>query len=380
MSYEFQEIKAVVSKGVNDLQGAVTEALGHRDRAISTVQQRVADVEQKLARRGGGAVVQGKSWGQALVESDEYKALATSPSQRGKAKAAVSLETKTILSASSTWGSGVSPSSSLVVADRQPLVPLPMRPLVIADLLGKGVTTSNNIEFPVQASFTNNAAVVAENTLKPVSDLGTDLKSVPVRTLAHTMKASRQILDDAPQLQSFIDSQMRYGLELAEETEILNGDGTGQHMLGIIPQASTYSGAFTVPGETNIDRLALGLLQAELTLVRPEGVVVHPSDFRRIILTKDAQGRYVVGDPLGQDFIPVLWSVPIVSSLSIPAGTFLLGPFRTGAQLFSRMEAEVLISTEDQDNFVKNMVTIRAEERMALAVYRPASFITGSFL
>jgi HK97 family phage major capsid protein len=248
--------------------------------------------------------------------------------------------------------------------------------MTIRDLLAPGNTVSNAIEYPVQTGFTNNAAVVAENTLKPLSDITTDLRSTPVRTIAHRVLASRQILDDAPMLQSFVDSQMRYGLEYAEEAELLNGDGTGQHLLGIIPQASTYSAAFPVTGETGIDRLRLAMLQGVLALYPMTGFVLNPVDWTKIEMVKDGMGRYLIGDPQG-NVAPRLWGLPVVASLAMAQGAFLTGAFKYAAQIFDRLAVEVLLSTEDMDNFSRNMVTIRAEERLALAVYRPAAFITG---
>ena len=290
----------------------------------------------------------------------------------------MTIETKALLSATGTWGSTASVGNSLVMPDRQiPMQSLPMRQMTIRDLVAPGTTSSNAIEYAVQTTRTNNAAVVAENSLKPTSAYAWDLRSFPVRTIAHLVKASRQILDDAPGLQSTIDAEMRYGLDFAEEAEILNGDGTGQHLLGIIPQASAYSAAFDVTGETAIDRIRLAMLQGVLALYPMTGTVLNPTDWTKIEMLKDAQGRYIIGDPQGT-VAPRLWGLPVVASLAMSAGTFLTGAFKYGAQIFDRMSIEVLISTENNDDFEKNMVTVRAEERLAFVVKRPAAFITGN--
>ncbi len=337
---------------------------------------RFADLEQKMSRRGGQPQPeQQKSLGELVIENAEVKGLMDSTSKRGKV--AMQVETKAILSATGTWGATASVGNSLVAPARQGLVALPMRQMTVRDLLAPGNTVSNAIEYAKQATFTNNAAVVAENTTKPVSDLTFDLASAAVRTIAHTAFASRQILDDAPQLRSFIDAQMRYGVEYAEEAQLLNGDGTGQNLLGIIPQATAYSAAFAVTGETAIDRLRLAYLQATLALLPPDGIVLHPTDWAKVEMVKDGMGRYLIGDPQGTA-MRTLWGLPVVASLAMTAGTFLVGAFKTAAQIFDRMAIEVLISTEDGDNFKKNMVTIRAEERLTLVVYRPLAFTTGS--
>jgi HK97 family phage major capsid protein len=351
------------------------EALNKLGEAKTELDARIADIEQKLARRPGGEPTQLKTLGQTFVDADEVKSFLSGP-KRGQL--VVKVETKTILSATGTWGATASVSNALTAPDRPVgMGALPMRPMTIRQLIAPGETGTNSIEYAVQTAFTNNAAVVAENTAKPLSDFTFDLRTAAVRTVAHRTKASRQIMDDAPQLRSFVDAQMRYGLEYAEEAELLYGDNTGQHLNGIVTQATAYSAPFTVTGETAIDRVRLGILQAALALLPPDGIVLNPLDWARIEMVKDGMGRYLIGDPVGQ-IQPRLWSLPVAPSMALTASTFLTGAFRTAAQIFDRMAIEILLSTEDEDNFSRNMVTIRAEERMVLAVYRPAAFITGS--
>jgi HK97 family phage major capsid protein len=170
---------------------------------------------------------------------------------------------------------------------------------------------------------------------------------------------------------------MRYGLSYAEENEILNGDGTGQHLSGLITNATAYSASFSVTGETDLDRLRQAILQAALALFPVDGIVLHPTDWAKIEMLKDAQGRYLIGDPQGSTQA-YLWGLPVVTSLAMTAGNFLAGAFKTGAQVFDRMNVEILVSTENNDDFEKNMVTIRCEERLAFVVKRPLAFVTGS--
>lgn len=173
---------------------AAGEKLGTIETKTGELGSRLTEIEQRLARPGilRGGRPETKSLGQEMVESEQFKTLAGSPSQRGTAR----IELKAMLSNSSTWGGTASVSNSLVVADRQPMVELPKRQLVVRDLLTIGQTVSNAVEYPQQTGFTNNAAVVAEGATKPYSTITTDLKSAPVRTIAHMFKASRQILDD----------------------------------------------------------------------------------------------------------------------------------------------------------------------------------------
>ncbi|MBA1227834.1 phage major capsid protein [Stutzerimonas stutzeri] len=256
---------------------------------------------------------------------------------------------------------------------------LPKQRLFIRDLIATGRTTSPAIFWVQQTGFTNAASVVPENTAKPYSNISFDTKITPVTTIAHMFKASKQILDDFAQLQSTVDAEMRYGLKYVEEQEILFGDGTGAHLDGIVPQASAFSAAFTPDDMTQIDQLRLAMLQAQLARLPASGHVLHFTDWAKIELTKDSLGRYIIGNPLGV-VGPTLWGLPVVSTeIAAFQGKFLTGAFQTGAQIFDREDANVVISTENADDFEKNMISIRCEERLALAVKRPEAFIFGTF-
>jgi HK97 family phage major capsid protein len=380
----FDEVKAIAEQAIAEAKKGIEMSTALKEKAdeglltTNELKAQLTEIEQKIARRGGPVErEERKSLGEIVVENENVKSrlLGDGASKRGQVQ--VSVDTKTILSASGSWGATASVSNSLVVADRQPLVSLPMRQMTVRDLLAPGETSSNAVEFAVQVARTNNAAVVAENTTKPYSNYTWNLQNFPVRTIAHLVKASRQILDDAPALRSIIDAEMRYGLEFAEEAELLYGDGTGAHLLGIVPQATAYSAAFAVTGETAIDRIRLAMLQGVLALYPMTGSVLNPTDWTKIEMLKDAMGRYIIGDPQGT-IAPRLWGLPVVASIAMTAGTFLTGAFKYAAQIFDRMAIEVLISTENVDDFEKNMISIRAEERLALVVKRPAAFITGN--
>ena len=380
------DVKTQAEKHTTELKnlGKVTEETKENaDKALTSmnaIDTRLKDIEQKMSRRGGEDEqnVGYRSLGARFVENDEVKAALA---QEDKFRGRVSVELKNITSASTT---GVSATTGLVVADRQGFIQLPNRPMTIRDLLMPGRTNSGFIEYPKESGFTNNAAPVAENPVnpKPQSDITYTQVNTAVRTIAHFIMASRQILSDAPQLQSQIDGRLRYGLAYAEELQLLLGDGTGVNLLGLMPQATAYSAAATglaePAGVTRIDRLRIALLQSVLGLYPSTGIVLNPADWAAIEMTKDGQGRYIFANPTGLAG-PMLWAKPVVESLAMTQNQFLLGAFAMAAQIFDREEVSVQISTEDRDNFVKNMVTILAEERLALAVYRSAALIKGNF-
>ncbi len=357
-----EETKASADKALSDMNGLST---------------RLDDIEQKLARSGNANEPQGrKSPGQQVAESEELKAFLA-----GGRKGRVSIGVKAIISALTTDANGS--AGDLIVPQRQPgIITPPLRRMTVRDLLTPGNTTSNAIQYVKETGFTNGAATVSETAAatKPQSEIKFDIVTTAVTTIAHWVLATKQILDDVPQLQSYIDGRLRYGLEYAEELQLLLGGGTGTDLNGIYTQATAYSAPTTLPATvTNIDVIRLAMLQAVLAEYPATGIVIHPTSGAEIELVKDTTGRHIIGNPANGGTGFTLWRLPVVETPAMTADKFLVGAFRLGAQIFDREDANVEISTEDSDNFRKNLVTIRAEERLALAVYRPEAFIKGDF-
>lgn len=374
-----EEISGLVKKATEEVAatGAMTAetkaGLEKLSEKASDMQARLTALEQKASRQGAGGDAVVKSLGEQFTDSEEVSAaLKTGQGWRGRAR----MELKAITSATTDANGS---AGDLINPTRVPgVVAPPERTLTIRELLTPGRTASNAIEFVQETGFTNAAAMVAEGNAKPESTMKFDLKTTNVRTLAHWVLASKQILDDVPMLQSYIDGRLRYGLRYVEENQLLLGDGTGQNLLGLMPQATDFDDARRVAGDTEIDTIRRAITQVRIAEYRATGIVMHPTDWEKIELTKTVDNAYVFANPQNTAQ-PRLWGLPVVDSTAIPEGEFLVGAFRLGAQVFDREAATVEISTEDSDNFRKNMVTIRAEERLALAVYRPESFVAGPF-
>jgi hypothetical protein len=167
------------------------------------------------------------------------------------------------------------------------------------------------VEYVQETGFTNNAAVVTEGPTKPKSDLTFELKNAPVRTIAHIFKASRQILDDAPALRSYIDARARYGLRYVEEAELLNGDGTGVHIKGLVPSATRSMRRSCRPRRPASTSSASRSCRCSSPNFPASGIVLHPTDWAKIQLTKDSQLRYIIGNPQDGN-TPRLWNLPVV--------------------------------------------------------------------
>lgn len=338
------------------------------------LQARLSEVEQKAARKGSNEQEIPKTIGEQLIGAPEFKEWIDKGGMKSTQSGFV-FPVKNILSTATTNATTVG-----VPVDLQPGVfQLAQRRLTVRDLITPGRTTSNMIAYVKETGFTNAAATVSEGDAKPQTAITYALTQSAVVTIAHWVKASKQILDDFLQLQSNIDGRLRYGLKLVEENQLLKGSGVGNNLNGIYTQATAYSPPIVVTKPTKIDVIRLMLLQVEIAFYSATGIVMHPSDWAAIELTKSTVGDYIFANPqsLAQ---PALWGRPVVATQAMTVDTALVGAFMLGAQLFDREDANVVISTENSDDFIRNMVTIRGEERLALAVYRPEAFVKNSDL
>ena len=326
---------------------------------------RLFDLEQKLA---SGAENPG--------EKKSFSERAADELQKSWNGSKGSFDAKTF---NKSLGSDAASAGSLIQPMQVPGIIMPgLRRLTIRDLLAQGRISSNSLEYVREEVFTNNADVVAEKALKPESDITFSKQTANVKTIAHWVQASRQVMDDAPMLQSYVNNRLMYGLALKEEGQLLNGDGTGDDLEGLNKVATAYDTALNVAGDTRADIIAHAIYQVTESEFSASGIVLNPRDWHNIALLKDNEGRYLFGGP--QAFASnIMWGLPVVPTQAQAAGTFTVGGFDMASQVWDRMDATVEVSREDRDNFVKNMLTILCEERLALAHYRPTAIIKGTF-
>lgn len=287
-----------------------------------------------------------------------------------------SFEAKTF---NKSLGSDAGSAGSLIQPMQVPGIVMPgLRRLTIRDLLAQGRISSNSLEYVREDVFTNNADIVAEKALKPESDIIFSKHTANVRTIAHWVQASRQVMDDAPMLQSYVNNRLLYGLALKEENQMLNGDGSGDNLDGINHVATAYDTSLNASGDTRADIIAHAIFQVTESEFSASGIILNPRDWHGIALMKDKEGRYIFGGP--QAFTSnIMWGLPVVPTKAQAQGTYTVGGFDMASQVWDRMDATIEVSREDRDNFVKNMLTILCEERLALAHYRPTAIIKGTF-
>lgn len=321
-----------------------------------------------------------KSLGQRFIESDEFKSVAGG---RNGYTMHAPYQVKDIYTAlpSGTPGDFGTPV-------REGIVERAKRISRVRDLFPVQQTNTNMIEFFRVSGFTNNASTVAERSgspavfaAKPQSSMTVVGVQAPVRTIAHYEVAHRNVLDDEPTLRGIIDNELLYGLRLVEDDQILNGDGTGSNLTGIRETSGIQTQAWSagVVGDTRIDAVRRAITKSLLAYYEPTGIIVHPNDMEDLELTKDGESRHLMVMSVSMGAEARLWRLPMVSTPAITEGYALVGSFGIGATLYDRMEGSIRVAEQHSDFFIRNAVAILAEERLALAVKRPESFVEVEF-
>lgn len=369
---EIAEDALAKAKTGEDLSKSTKEKADEALLKMNGLSEQLAEIQQKLARSGGEDANEKKTAGQMFIEDERVANFLKSDPSNGR----VDLRIKATLTSLTTDAAG-SVGDAIANTRLPGILPLPQRRLTVVDLLSPGRMDGNTLEYVKETGFVNNAAPVAEGAAKPSSDIKLELLTTSAKVIAHWMKASKQVLSDISQLKSIIDERLLYGLAYVKEAQVLNGDGTGQNLLGIIPQATAYSSPLSVADLNMLDVLRLAMLQAALAEYPATGHVLNPIDWAEIETLKDSVGRYIIGNPQGTTS-PTLWNLPVVTTQAMTVRKFLTGAFKLAAQYFDRWDARIE-SGFVNDDFIKNLSTILGEERGALAVYRPEAFIYGDF-
>lgn len=274
-----------------------------------------------------------------------------------------------------TAGTEMAPLS---IDDKPGIQLLGQQRLTIADLLAEGTTTRETLRYVVEETFTNAATVVAEGATKPEATWDLDILTDPVTKIAVLSRISDETFADFPMLRDYIDGRMRFMIALTEEGELLSGDGTGVHLIGIMNRTGLQTQpAASDPVPDAVYKAIVKIMTGPF--VDPDGVVMHPLDWQDIQLLKTDDGIYIWGPPNAAVAQPRIWGLPVVVTTAITQNTALVGAFRIGGQVWRRTGIQVDSTNSNEDDFKKNLVMLRAEERAGLAVYLPSAFckVTG---
>jgi HK97 family phage major capsid protein len=377
----YSEKAAEIAKVEADLKAKVTERsnLVDADTKAGAFRAALEDgtpVEPAAAAAADRfeAAGQTKSIGEQFVESASYKA--TTFGVRG---ASAAVDTKSTFTVASGAAGGVFPTYQTGV------VPILLRRLTLAQLLPGGAISGGSLIYPKESSITNAAAAVAEGGAKPGSDLNVVQVTENLTKIATSLKVSDETLQDFAAAQSYIDGRLGLFVQLEEENQLLNGSGSGVNVTGLLNRSGLAT-AQAKGSDSAIDAIFKQITRIRsVSFVDPDGIVINPTDWQGIKLSKDSNGQYYAGGPFtgaygtSQPGGDSLWGLPVVVTPLIAAGTALVGSFAMCAQVFRKGGLRIEATNSNEDDFLNNLVAVRAEIRELLAVYRPSGFgkVTG---
>lgn len=323
---------------------------------------------------GGGVQRKFTSIGEAFVKSDAYlDALAAVKS--GSRYTTKAVDTGLDLKALTT----VTPRIGGV--QELPLLGLVLNRPVVADLLTQGSLNGSVLSYLRETVATNAAAAVAESGVKPPSELTLDRIEHALSKIATVLDVPDEFLEDMDAARSYIDGRLTLFIQQEEEDQLLNGNGTAPNLRGILNTV----GILTEPSAAAADNFAA--IYRAITEIRtvaqlePDGLVIHPTDYQNLRLTQDANEQFYGGGPFAGAYgtggainDPAVWGLRTVITPAVAAGTVVVGAWKAGGMVFRKGGITVDSTNSDGEKFRSNISTIRAEERLGLAVFRPAAF------
>lgn len=356
-----------------------SETISLHERAQRLVAGGEAPAEEKAAERG-----ETRSFAQQVIESDGYKSMISGQSKGTTVdvKAAATIDEGII----PAYSGGAGLAGQLNAPQFLPgIVGLKFQPLTVADLFPSGTTDSSSISYVIESAFQDLTATVLEKGAKPQLDLTLARRQDNVTKIANVAKVTDEMFQDASQFQSYLSNRMVFGVKRVEEAQLLNGNGTPPQLQGVLNRSGLASTVVTSAGLTALK--AMEGIYNQITALRatsfiePDAIVIHPTDWQTIRLGKDSQNQYYAGGPFtgaygnaGPSNVEQLWGLKAVITTAIAQGTVLVGGFQESGQVFRRTGITLEMTNSNVDDFVNNLITLRAEERLALAVYRPAGF------
>lgn len=328
--------------------------------------------------------VERRSFAQQVIASDGYKSMVN------KGVQGVQIEVKTAATIDEgiipAYSGGAGLAGQLSTPQFLPgIVPLLFQPLRVADLLAQGTTSSTSISYVIEAAFQDLTGVVLEKGAIPQLDLTLGRRQDNVGKVANIAKPTVEMFKDAEQFQAYLQNRMTFGIQRKEEQQLLSGSGTAPEVFGILNRAGLAPTVVTTAGLTAV-KIMEGIFNQitalrSVSFVEPDAIVIHPTDWQTVRLGKDSQGQYYAGGPFtgaygnpGPANVSNLWGVKTVITTAIPQGTALVGGFQESGQIFRRQGITLDMTNSNNNDFETDLITLKAEERLALAVYRPAGF------
>jgi len=328
-----------------------------------SLRQPASDHEQPSSFEDGKR----KSWGRQFVESKAFKQ--SRQSRTDIPFTAEGVEIKTLFETAA----GFAPESTRSGL----LVPGATRPVQVIDLIPSFPISQASFVYMEETTRTHSSAEKAEGVAYAESTFEWTQRSSPVQKITDSIPITDEQLEDEGQVQSLLEQRLSFGLRQRLDGQVLVGNGTPPNLRGM----NNVVGIQTQAKGTDSEIVAF--LRA-LTKIRftgranPTGAVFHPNDWLDIILTQDAEGRFLFGNPFQGPGPTSLFGIPSAQSDAQTENTGLVADFANFTRLDDRRGVMVQTGFVGSQ-FTEGKVTLRADLRAAFTVTRPAAVcqITG---
>lgn len=260
----------------------------------------------------------------------------------------------------------------------------PSNSVHIRQIVPVGTTNSDLIRYVKESAYTQGAAATAEGGALGQTDFNLTASTAPVETIGTYLRLSRQMMEDTEQLSSYISARVPSKLMAVEDDQLLGGNGTAPNLEGLRNSATVWStgasgfGAADFATPQQFDVLITALNQVAKANYTSDGILLHPTDFHKILTLKDSDNRYLK-DQVYQGLQPTFMGVPVRISTAMAEGEFIVGNFSQAAQIWQRENISVEFFEQDSDNVQKNFITVRVQERLGFTTYLPNALCRGSF-
>ena len=376
----FEGIKTEVSGAIESAKAENANAVEGLKTELEELKSQVAvvkDAADKLEAKSNRKTMnenQAKGFNATLAESIEKNADILGKIGRGEIKNhAFVLDTKTV----GNMTEALSLTGDIPRAYANQVYGLPSRKVHVRSLLPVGSISQGLFTFPLETGGEGAPAAQTQGSTKAQVDFDITMTNAPAQVIAGYVKISRQMLDDIPAMTSFLQQRLLEKYLVAEDAQLLSGNGTAPNLQGITGVAAAATGAATV----DVEQLVQAIAQVENSNYSATGILINPLDWASIINTKNTNSAYSLpGSTIvtnnGQLSIA---GIPVYTSTAMTVDKFLVGDWSMGAQIMQRDGISVRFSEFDGNNFVENMITVRVEARIAFPIYYAGAFVYGDF-
>ena len=376
ISEQISQVEAKQAEEIKNVGSAHEETVNQLKSLVERAEQlkeRMDSLEKAGNRKEGAKTFRGELASQIEAHKSQLQELKNN-------SRSFRMELKT---ANDPMTTGNTYTNEVVESDRLPGIFFdPDRATHVRQFLSQASTTSDNVRYVRETAYTDGTDVQTEGSAKGISDFSLQAYDAPVRTIASYIRLSRQMLDDTAFLTSYINQRLPKKLFVDEDNQILYGNGSGENLEGITAVAQAYAGITGMSIVSRFDALvnAISQVRTDNGEYQASAVMLNPEDFYIMLVEKDNENRYYFPDAVrfgGQP--PRVAGVPIITNTAVTADDFIVGDFNLGATLALREGVSLQFFEQDQDNVIKNLVTVRVEERLALPIHNPNAFVYGDF-